>query len=237
MSLRMKIFNITGFQWKIRFLEGGSRTKNQYIGGIAWKGEAWTFWRFKGLGGREVLAKKWRGWYFWGALIPQGTLCNERYKLDVWIWDLTSEICNKNFLGSYRKFGVDWGVLYMPTACDVNADLSITSNFLVIHLPLKSHKHSTEEISRFKFFSRQVAVCQKVLWGPVRQIRVSLWQKLKENQSRVHCNYLEYFSFPRQWPSNQPLCKNSHLNVQNLTKIKNYFKVNKTLTMIRDTSH
>ena len=40
----------------------------------------------------------------------------------------------------------------MPTACDVNADLSITSNFLVIHLPLKSHKHSTEEISRFKFF-------------------------------------------------------------------------------------
>ena len=66
MRIRMKIFIITGFQWKIRFLEGGSRTKNQYIGGIAWKGEALTFWRFKGLGGREVLAKKVEGvgrWY------------------------------------------------------------------------------------------------------------------------------------------------------------------------------
>ena len=156
--------------------------------------------------------------------------------MDFWIWDLTSEICNKNFLGSYRRFGVDWGVLYTPTACEVNADLSITCNFLVIHLPWKSHKHSTEEISRFKFFLHQVAVCQKVLWGPVRQIRVSLWHKLKESQSRVHCNYLEYFNFPRQWPSNQPLCKNSHLNVQNLTKIKNHSEV-KIRTMILDTSH
>ena len=89
--------------------------------------------------------------------------------MDFWIWDLTSEICNKNFLGSYRRFGVDWGVLYTPTACEVNADLSITCNFLVIHLPWKSHKHSTEEISRFKFFYTRLQ-CVKKFYG-------GLWDK------------------------------------------------------------
>ena len=47
-------FSFIGVHWKIQFL-GGGFTKNQYIGGIAWKGGgAWTVCKFKG----ERIGKK-----------------------------------------------------------------------------------------------------------------------------------------------------------------------------------
>ena len=50
-TFKYENFSIMGVHWKIQFL-GGGFTKNQYIGGIAWKGGggAWTVCRFKGEG-------------------------------------------------------------------------------------------------------------------------------------------------------------------------------------------
>ena len=57
-----------GIHRKIQFLGGGGAVaKNQYIGEIAEKGEAWTYSDLKG-----DLAKK--GGVFEGELIPQCTL-------------------------------------------------------------------------------------------------------------------------------------------------------------------
>ena len=67
----MKNFNIMGVHWKTRFL-GCEFTKNQYIGGIAWKGRSWTVYRFKG--GAGGFWEKREGWCFYGGLIPQCTL-------------------------------------------------------------------------------------------------------------------------------------------------------------------
>ena len=39
----MKNFNIFGVHWKIRFLGEGRFTKNQYRGGIAWRGRLGQF--------------------------------------------------------------------------------------------------------------------------------------------------------------------------------------------------
>ena len=60
MGLRMKSFNIMGVHWKIWFL--GGFTKNQYIGGIALKGELGQFADLRGAW------QKRGGWCFWGEV-------------------------------------------------------------------------------------------------------------------------------------------------------------------------
>ena len=61
MVLRIKNFNILGVRWKIRFLGegggGGGGTKNQYIGGIAWKGGG--LGQFVDLRGVGLARKRW----------------------------------------------------------------------------------------------------------------------------------------------------------------------------------
>ena len=71
----MKNVNIFEVHWKIWHL-GGGVLESQYIGGIAYKGGAWTVCCFKG-----SLARK-RGWYFKVGWYPNAHYLHSPLKWD-----------------------------------------------------------------------------------------------------------------------------------------------------------
>ena len=106
MGLRMKSFNIMGFDWKMHFFEGGGGgvMKNKYKEGIARKEGLGQFADLRGL--------KNRGWSFWGEVDTQfgdniGIQLGVSFHMSITLW---YELC------SWGVGGGGGGAVSLPLA-------------------------------------------------------------------------------------------------------------------------